>query len=46
MITIISEASAIHHQNLVEREEDFGDDVRFLLKLGEIPSTEDESLRN
>lgn len=38
MITIISEASAIHHQNLVEREEDFGDDVRFLLKLGEIPS--------
>ncbi|MEK3937191.1 amidase [Sporosarcina sp. FSL W7-1349] len=38
LITIITEASAIHHDNLVEREEDFGDDVRFLLKLGEIPS--------
>lgn len=38
MITIITEASAIHHQNLVDREEDFGDDVRFLLKLGELPS--------
>jgi aspartyl-tRNA(Asn)/glutamyl-tRNA(Gln) amidotransferase subunit A len=41
MITIISEASAIHHDNLIEREEDFGDDVRFLLKLGEIPSAVD-----
>ncbi|BAQ09367.1 amidase [Bacillus sp. OxB-1] len=38
LITIITEASAIHHDNLVAREEDFGDDVRFLLKLGEIPS--------
>ena len=38
MITIITEASAIHHQNLITREQDFGDDVRFLLKLGEIPS--------
>ncbi|MED4971057.1 amidase [Parageobacillus toebii] len=41
MITIISEASAIHHNNLIAREEDFGDDVRFLLKLGEIPSAVD-----
>ncbi|WP_342512086.1 amidase [Sporosarcina sp. FSL K6-1522] len=38
MITITTEASAIHHQNLIARENDFGDDVRFLLKLGEIPS--------
>lgn len=38
MITIITEASAIHHQHLLEREEDFGEDVRFLLKLGELPS--------
>lgn len=38
MITIITEASAIHHQNLITSELDFGDDVRFLLKLGEIPS--------
>ncbi|QOR85510.1 Asp-tRNA(Asn)/Glu-tRNA(Gln) amidotransferase subunit GatA [Geobacillus stearothermophilus] len=41
MITILSEASAIHHNHLVEREEDFGDDVRFLLKLGELPSAVD-----
>lgn len=41
MITIITEASAIHHDHLIEREEDFGDDVRFLLKLGEIPSAVD-----
>ncbi|WP_042351651.1 Asp-tRNA(Asn)/Glu-tRNA(Gln) amidotransferase GatCAB subunit A [Bacillus massiliigorillae] len=41
MITIITEASAIHHDNLIKREEDFGDDVRFLLKLGEIPSAVD-----
>lgn len=41
MITITTEASAIHHDNLIEREEDFGDDVRFLLKLGEIPSAVD-----
>jgi aspartyl-tRNA(Asn)/glutamyl-tRNA(Gln) amidotransferase subunit A len=38
MITIMTEASAIHHNNLLTREEDFGDDVRFLLKLGELPS--------
>lgn len=41
MITIITEASAIHHQHLLEREQDFGDDVRFLLKLGELPSAVD-----
>ncbi|AEV18928.1 Glutamyl-tRNA(Gln) amidotransferase subunit A [Geobacillus thermoleovorans CCB_US3_UF5] len=41
MITILSEASTIHHNHLVEREEDFGDDVRFLLKLGELPSAVD-----
>ena len=41
MITITSEASAIHHDNLIEREEDFGEDVRFLLKLGELPSAVD-----
>lgn len=41
MITITSEASTIHHQQLVKREEDFGNDVRFLLKLGEIPSAVD-----
>lgn len=41
MITIITEASTIHHENIIKRELDFGDDVRFLLKLGEIPSAVD-----
>lgn len=41
MITITTEASAIHHENLIKKEGDFGDDVRFLLKLGEIPSAVD-----
>ncbi|MFT9846084.1 amidase [Aneurinibacillus sp. REN35] len=41
MITITSEASAIHHENLRQRPQDFGDDVRLLLELGEIPSAVD-----
>ncbi|OUM86843.1 MAG: glutamyl-tRNA amidotransferase [Bacillus thermozeamaize] len=41
MITIISEASAIHHQNLIERRQDFGDDVRILLELGELVTAVD-----
>ncbi len=41
MITIISEASTIHYENLIAREHDFGDDVRFLLKLGQLPSAVD-----
>lgn len=41
MITIISEASAIHHQNLIERPQDFGDDVRILLELGELVTAVD-----
>lgn len=41
MITITSEASAIHHQNLVDRSQDFGDDVRILLELGELVSAVD-----
>ncbi|WP_110926637.1 amidase [Bacillus massiliglaciei] len=38
MITILAEASAIHHNNLKTRPEDFGKDVRLSLELGELPS--------
>jgi len=38
MITVLAEASAIHHTNLKRRPEDFGKDVRLSLELGEIPS--------
>lgn len=38
MMTILAEASAIHHQNLKTRPQDFGEDVRLLLELGELPS--------
>lgn len=38
LITISTEASTIHHKNLMERPEDFGEDVRILLMAGEIPS--------
>ncbi|WP_423800937.1 amidase [Neobacillus sp. SAB-20_R2A] len=36
LVTIVSEASAVHHANLLKRPEDFGDDVRFLLEFGEL----------
>lgn len=36
LTTIVAEASAIHHNNLIKRPEDFGDDVRFLLEFGEL----------
>lgn len=38
MITVLAEASAIHHNNLKIRPEDFGKDVRLSLELGELPS--------
>ncbi|AGF71734.1 amidase [Corynebacterium halotolerans] len=37
----LSEASAIHHNDLVERPDDFGDDIRFLFELGELFSSVD-----
>ena len=41
LVTITSEASAIHHDNLVKQPANFGDDVRFLLEFGElIPSVD------
>lgn len=36
LATIVSEASAIHHANLIKRPENFGEDVRFLLEFGEL----------
>ena len=41
LITSLSEASAIHHKNLQKRPHDFGDDIRYLFELGEIPSAVD-----
>jgi aspartyl-tRNA(Asn)/glutamyl-tRNA(Gln) amidotransferase subunit A len=38
LITITTEASAIHHKNLLEQPEKFGEDVRFLLEVGELVS--------
>jgi aspartyl-tRNA(Asn)/glutamyl-tRNA(Gln) amidotransferase subunit A len=38
MITVLAEASAIHHHNIKTRPEDFGKDVRISLQLGELPS--------
>lgn len=41
MITITSEASTIHHQNLLERPDDFGADIRMFLEVGQISSAVD-----
>lgn len=41
LATSLSEASAIHHQDLIERPGDFGDDIRFLFYLGELFSSVD-----
>jgi len=38
LVTITTEASAIHHDNLVKQPEKFGDDVRLLLEMGELMS--------
>lgn len=41
MVLMNAEASAIHYHNLKNRPEDFGEDVRFLLDFGRIPSAVD-----
>jgi aspartyl-tRNA(Asn)/glutamyl-tRNA(Gln) amidotransferase subunit A len=41
LVTITSEASAIHHANLIKQPEKFGEDVRFLLEFGELVSAVD-----
>lgn len=41
LITSISEASSIHHSDMLIRPEDFGHDIRMLFELGELPSAVD-----
>lgn len=41
LVTITTEASAIHHKNLMEKPGQFGEDVRFLLEFGELVSAVD-----
>lgn len=41
LVTSLSEASAIHHSNLQTRPDDFGNDIRLLFELGELPSAVD-----
>jgi len=41
LITSISEASSIHHSDMLVRPEDFGHDIRMLFELGELPSAVD-----
>lgn len=41
LATSLSEASAIHHNDLVHRADDFGTDIRFLFELGELFSSVD-----
>lgn len=36
MATLMAESSAIHHANLTSRPGDFGDDVRLMLRVGEL----------
>ena len=38
LITSLSEASAIHHTDLKNRPDDFGNDIRMLFELGELPT--------
>lgn len=41
LVTIVAEANAVHRDNLVKRPQDFGDDVRFLVELGELLTSGD-----
>jgi aspartyl-tRNA(Asn)/glutamyl-tRNA(Gln) amidotransferase subunit A len=41
LATSLSEASAIHHKDVVDRPEDFGEDILFLFELGELFSSVD-----
>lgn len=41
LVTSLSEAAAIHHSDLQRRPQDFGDDIRLLFELGELPSAVD-----
>lgn len=41
LVTSLSEASAIHDTDLKNRPDDFGDDIRMLFELGQLPSAVD-----
>lgn len=41
LVTSLSEASAIHHSDMLTRPDDFGHDIRMLFELGELPSAVD-----
>ncbi|PID14201.1 Asp-tRNA(Asn)/Glu-tRNA(Gln) amidotransferase GatCAB subunit A [Sporosarcina sp. P34] len=41
LVTSLSEASTIHHEDMLKRPQDFGDDIRMLFELGELPSAVD-----
>lgn len=41
LVTSLSEASAIHHSDMLIRPDDFGNDIRMLFELGELPSAVD-----
>jgi len=41
LVTSLSEASSIHHSDMLTRPEDFGHDIRMLFELGELPSAVD-----
>ncbi len=41
LVTSLSEASAIHHRDLLKRPDDFGSDIRLLFELGELFSSVD-----
>ncbi|MGM8211182.1 amidase [Virgibacillus sp. W0430] len=41
LVTSLSEASTIHHSDMLKRPEDFGNDIRMLFELGELPSAVD-----
>ncbi len=41
LVTSLSEASAIHHEDLLTRADDFGDDIRLLFEVGELFSSVD-----
>lgn len=41
LVTSLSEASTIHHNDLQNRPQDFGKDIRLLFELGELPTAVD-----
>lgn len=41
LVTSLSEASTIHHSDMLTRPGDFGNDIRMLFELGELPSAVD-----